>query len=218
MHPRNTLLVVLFSSLLFACGGAFTAAPQDPAEDGGSDPEAGSADPSEGHAPPGAHADGGSGSTAPGDGASACTSPSTPILGTPQAPIGGLSFEVAHAMTLTSFDFSGSGVQDTVELVDSANPCEPLASVSIPAHLSSAYAPMTENVSWPLQAGKTYYLVSVSGQVAFYNGPNGNGVTFPWTSGDLTVHGSVATPGATNCYAVMNDSVWLAFTNMTFCP
>jgi len=73
-------------------------------------------------------------------------------------------------------------------------------------------------VSWPIVAGKTYYLVNASGQTAFYSGVNGDGVTFPWTSGELTVHGSVEAPGAANCFAPMSDNVWLAFTSLTFCP
>lgn len=147
-----------------------------------------------------------------------CNSPSTPILDNVQGPTGGLSFEVAHNTTLTSFGFTGSGVQDTVELVDSTNPCEPLATVSIAAHISSPYTTTTQNVNWPVVAGKTYYLVNVSGQVAFYAGPNNDGIKFPWVDGELTVNSSVSTEGATECYAVMADTVWLAFTNLTFCP
>src|SRR5271155_3549612 len=167
-RSRYALLVAILLSIpFFGCGGAFTVVPQqDRTEDGGDDPDGGAGGQGNpGQSSPTGHADG----ATSGDGGGSCAVASTPILGNIQGPIGGLSFEVAHATTLTSFDFAGSGVQDTVELVDSANPCEPLASVSIPAHISSAYAAETENVSWPLQAGKTYYLVSVSGQVAFKN-------------------------------------------------
>lgn len=137
-----------------------------------------------------------------------CKTPTSPMLTGVQGTHGGIQFHVTRALTLSSFDFTGSGMQDTVTLSDDT--CNPIANVSIPGVFPPVYAPYKVNVKWSLQPGVSYRLTDQFDQTAYSTAVT----TFPFASGDLVVEkGLVICPDD----GTMEGQVWTAFTNLEFC-
>jgi hypothetical protein len=139
-----------------------------------------------------------------------CFEPTSPLLTGTSGASGGIQFHVTHDTTLTSFTFTGSGVQDLATLSD--DQCNPIASASLPNEPLPGYVPIVVNVNWPLKAGTSYRVTSAFAQTAY----SGN-MVFPRTEGEFVIE-----KGLVSCYGGMDEpegsQVWSGFTNLTFCP
>jgi hypothetical protein len=195
-----------FGLLVAGCGGSsFSAAATDPLSDAGRQ-EASALDAGAAQADS-ARPESGPSQVGDSEPAPVCTIATSPMLTSVQgATNAGISFRVTQDLVLTSFVFTGEGMQDTLTLSDAQ--CNAIASVSVPGTFPPVYAPYMVNVHWPLKAGVLYQLVnSYRNQTAYAVGP-----TFPYTSGVLTVE-----QGLVTCPPANEGQVWTAFTDLTFC-
>jgi len=144
------------------------------------------------------------GKTCNGGVCSACvpiTGPSLPnaISGWPTS---GLRIKALATTTLSSFTFHNQGQADTVELTTTSGTV--LESISVPASTTTFVA----NVSWPLTAGTSYELVSLSGTNGYWDSYS----TYPTTGGSLEIDGMVDSSHS------VQTIYWFDFTDLETCP
>jgi hypothetical protein len=116
-------------------------------------------------------------------------------------PTSGLQITALSNTVLTSFVFNNQGLADTIQLQDNVG--NVLFSYSVPAGSPIA---LPVNVSWPLQAGLTYRLVSLDTA----NGRWVDYLSWPTTGTQLRVNGTWGNGSLQTLY-------WFTFTQLKTC-